>query len=212
RFNLTNGLGDSVFVHDAVAGDLNATFVRRDISAFVVDRRLAELGSVFTELDVVGFSVEWTPLGGAPTAFPLIGFFDSTTMAGIAVLAVTDNRYQLEIGKGQPDSFHVEDTGFNYAVNETYLIELLLDGPSGTVSVSSSILQGGGFVSQGTNSWNFGTSYAFDTLGVGNILDDQGFGATFSADFDNFSFVPEPGTAILLLLSGALCLRRLPAI
>ncbi len=205
RFKLTHGQGDIAFVHDPIDGNLNCTFVRQDVSTDMADRRLAELGSTFTETDVVGFSFEWTPLGGSPSAFPHIGFFNSTNMADVVVLAATDNRYQLEIGRGQPDSFQVEDTGFHYTNGETYLIEMRLDGPNGTVTLSSAIRQGSEFVSQGTNTWSVSTSYVFDALGVGNLLDDQGFGATFVADFDNFTFVPEPSTALLLAV-GLACL------
>jgi len=190
-------------VYDAGDGDLNATFVRRDVSVFEPDRRLAELAGTITENDVAGFNFEWTPIGGDPTAFPRIGFFDSTTMADVAVLAPTDNRYELDIGRGQPDAFHIENVGFNYTNGETYLLELLLDGPSGTATLSSSVKQAAGFVHQGTNAWSFSTSYTFDTLGIGNTVDVQ-FGATFDAEFASFSFIPEPSTALLVFICAGL--------
>ena len=215
RFNITAGQGDTVFVHEPVNENLHATFVRRNIATESEhDRRLAELGTVFDENDVVGFTVEWSPLSNqGDWAWPLLGFFDSSSWEDVAVVRIrnpgsTGGNYRLNIRSPVSDQF-VTDTGA-WLFGETYRLSFQIDAPSHVLMFSTWILQGSDFVLQESNSWPLSTSleYSFDSLGMGNILDDHIIGSTLTADFDNFSFTPEPSTAVLLMTGTLFALRR----
>jgi len=220
--NSTVGNGATDFVYNGTNQNLDASFVRNTTS----NARFAVLGSAFTENSIATMSVEITPLSVVGGGRPRLGFFDSST--GDAIIWVElDNAPlpgrigPLHIGKG--DSATRTEFEFSslqtWDFNETYLLEVALNGLTNEVSLSASILNGSSFDLLQTESFNFGAlTFSFDAVGIGNVNDTSGesAGNPFTALIDNVSFstpdpamVPEPATATLGLLAlGGLMMRR----
>lgn len=192
RFNITTGHADTVFVHDAADGNLDATFIRRELGVpGNLDRRLADLGETFTERDIAAFSLEWTPIsysGGSP--WPSIGFYDSSSsshIAGIKIDVLPGPNWRALL-PGLGDNQGPEGPGYDWAFGQTYKLEFEINGPAHSASLAISILNDGVFDPLISSSWQFPeeATYSFYALGVGNIT-DQSFGATFVAEIDSFS-------------------------
>lgn len=192
RLNITTGHAEDVFVHDPFDQNVNATFIRREAD---LDRRLADLGGVVTQEHVAAFSMIWTPrqTGSTGQAWPSLGFFDSATnshVAGIKVRNAGDSGHNwgfLIPGLGDPGVPGAPQWNWE----QTYLIGFEIDGPGRTVHFSSAILVDGEFVPEFDGGMSFPDSveYAFDTVGIGNIVDPDAPGATFVADVDDFSLL-----------------------
>ena len=211
RFNMTTGLGNTSFVYNPSAQNINATFVRRNSSIYSTpDRLLAPLDKTYNQDDVVGFSVEWSPQSYTDDyAWPLLGFFDSNTNQFIAGMKPRNsvshgNSYEIPAGGFEVGKFGSWQNG------ETYLLDYQLDGISKTLTVSSSIWQSNQFVIMNTGIWSLpgGSEYSFDSLGMGNILNNGYINSTLIADIDNFTFIPEPLCCSLLTLGSSLFLLR----
>jgi formylglycine-generating enzyme required for sulfatase activity len=200
RFNITTGQGDTAFVHDPVTESIVATFVRRDVAYTTTrDRRLASLGRTYSSSDVVGFGVEWTPVShNGDFAWPLIGFFDSTTGNDVAVVRIGNSAsaqtYRVTVNWYLPPTLEIDPEFPGWQWGETYLLQLVLDGPARQITFSTSILQGGEFQLQGsvTHQIPASISYEFDMLGMGNIIDDQFRNSVHTARLENFSLTVIP--------------------
>jgi hypothetical protein len=216
RLNITSGQGDTAFLHDPVAEDLDATFVRRDIAETTTpDRRLASLGRTYSNADIVSFSVEWTPVSASGNAaWPLIGFFDSNSLKDIAVFRIRNldstRNYRISINWDIAPAVVIDPSFPNWQWGETYLLQLTMDGPNQEISFSTSIFQDGEFQLQGSQTEPLPPtlSYALDTLGIGNIIDDQYIDSSLTSRLDNFAFTPEPSTALLLGVASLVVMRR----
>lgn len=219
RFDTVSGPGATDFVHDPALGALDAFFERRDATSETPSRRLALLDRIYTEADDASFSVEWTPLTGAGGySWPLLGFFDSTTRRDVGVVRVRDNNFDPYTGTWEtslyfgPGGFNfnaTENEGFlPWTAGETYRLDFSLAGSTSQMSFEVSRIVAGSLVSQGSATWDLpGASWSFDAVGLGNLLDDHGFGASQRAIIDNFSFAPAPAT-VALLGATALCTCR----
>lgn len=139
-----------VFVHDGIDENLSATFIRRDIKLHPIpDRRLADLGQTFSEADVIGYSVEWTPLSeNGQFAWPIVGFFDQS----MNLSSYVRMRNSFELGYnyrlGNPDGTEnlLWNFGFpDWMFGTTYRIDFTLDGPNNSITFAASEFVGGEF-------------------------------------------------------------------
>ena len=208
RFNIVTGEGGTAYIHDPVDGNVNATFVRRDSSIYSTPYRLlAPLDKTYNQDDVVGFSVEWSPISyNGNYAWPRLGFFDSSTNQFIAGIdprnhSSRGNSYRLLAGPVN----NVENIWGSWQNGDTYLLDYQLDGINKTLIVSTSIWQDNTYVLMNSDSWvlSTGLEYSFDSIGMGNILNNGYINSTVISDIDNFTFIsestpiPAPGALML---------------
>lgn len=202
RFTFVSGDGESDFVHESATASLSAFFERRSIVDTIPSRRLALLPRPYTELESATISVEWTPISSAGGfSWPLIGFFDSSSLRDIGVIRVRDNltnplrgTWETSINWNAPNTFNFnagDGDGFvPWVGGETYLLELRLDGPAAEMTFSVSRLVDGDSVGEGARTWSVpGGTWSFDAVGIGNLV-DEAVGGTHTATFDNFAFIP----------------------
>ena len=223
RFDFVTGPGNADFTYNAGQGAIDAYFERRNIATEQPSRRLALLDRTYTNADDVGFSVEWTPLSGAGGfSWPLLGFFDSATGRDVGVVRVRDNNFSpyggtwetsLNWGYLPPNTFNfnaTQDEGFEpWVSEETYRLDFYLNGSTNEMSFEVFRLFNSEFVSQGSATWSLpGAEWAFDSVGVGNLLDDQALGGYHVASIDNFAFIPSVPTSGVLLIAGLMGVQR----
>ena len=103
-----------------------------------------------------------------------------------------------------------QDEGFEpWVAGETYRLAFDLSGSTSEMRFEVSRLVGSAFVSQGSAAWNLPSAeWAFDSLGVGNLLDDQALGGFQVARIDNFAFIPSGPTCSVLLVAGLAGAKR----
>ena len=92
---------------------------------------------------------------------------------------------------------------------QTYRVEFSIDGPAGIFGFGTSVLQGNDYVFQDFGEWPLPNpvNYSFRQVGMQNLLDGE-FGGSLTINIDDFSFTPEPSTAILLIVGSLVALRH----
>jgi hypothetical protein len=197
RMNVVDGAGSVVFVHDPFDGDINASFVRRNPNtADGLDLRVASLGCGFDPEDMIALTVEWLPVAAdGDLALPQFGFFDSETGQPIAVVRIRNsasegNGYDVLImvgNNGGPQIFEVDLPAWQFG--QEYSLVLQVDGPGGTLSISSSIWQVNRFVSQGIDTIALpgNALLQYDSIGMANTVATGFEGSTLLAEIDTMS-------------------------
>jgi len=184
RFDTTIGDGDTLFVHDAVDENLDATFVRNVTS----DGRFALLDRTYTQDDICQFSVEWSPLSAIGGAFPRIGFYNFESDEQIAVFAIDS----IPAGISLKLQFLQGEVGAvgGALFGEQYVLHLRLDGPGHAFTATTMIKQDDVFVPLNSTTLALPPEavYAYDSLALHNLVDNQGLGATLASEIDNFTF------------------------
>lgn len=212
RFDQTMGRGDARFRWEE-PGLIRARFVRDGAN----DRRYADLGETLDGTDdVLGFSFVVNTISATVGGFASssIGFWNSAddnghNRLGIDVGGDDPSGSQIRISGDYADGSPIEDSqNIEFGFFITYFIDVLIDGPSHTVSAD--VYQGtdatGEFLGSIIVPLDPNGTLQFDSLGMGGV---DGNGEVIITVIDNFSFtVPEPTTATLLLLAASVALRR----
>lgn len=215
RFDQTMGPGDTRYI-SRQPGNLYATFIRDGAN----DRRYTELGETLNSTrDVFGFSFVIMPLlktiGGY--AASSIGCWNSSddnshNRLGINAGGSNDeNSREFRITGNYADGtpIEVDESSFiEFAYFRTYFIDVVVDGPSHTISAN--FYQGtdatGELLGTLEQALDPGRKMEFDSLGMGGL---DGEGQILIATIDDFAYtIPEAPTVVFLALGGSAILSR----
>lgn len=219
RFQYTEANGDSVFAWNATSSSLDATFSRKR----PVDKRYASIPSVQDiSLKHCGFSTIVTITGQLPGAEsdPASAHFGFMNSAGsqwngfLFVEAVITRPSEglkyfiLNAGDGTSGGYSESAFTIPFEFGTTYFVDAWANGPEGLFHTDFYEGQDarGLYLGSLTIDLNPAIQIGFDALGFSGWGDSQH--TIIQANFDNFAFIPEPGSLALFALAGVAMRKR----
>jgi len=218
RFQFYEENGDTVFTWNSLTQSLDAAFIRRTPA----DKRYALIPAVQdVRLVSYGFSTVINITGQLPgpssdPASGLFGFMNSagSELYGVAVIQPVITRpsegrkeFYLRTGGRTSETSRISSEIIPFEFGTTYFIDAMVNGPEDIFQVDfyEGENKNGSYLGTLAVELAPGAAIGFDAVGFSGMWDSQQ--TVVEANFDNFAFVPEPSTLLLLGL-GAVMLRR----
>ncbi len=218
RFKYYEENGDTVFSWNSLTQSLDATFIRQTPA----DKRYAIIPTIEDVHSVYyGFStiIRITGELPGPTSDPasgLFGFMNSagSELYGCAFIQPVISRpsegrkeFYIRTGGQTTETHRISTETIPFEFGTTYFVDAFVNGPDDIFQVDFYEGENKNGIYLGTLTVEFAPQSAigFDAVGFSGMWDSQQ--TVVEANFDNFAFVPEPATLLLLSL-GAMMLRK----